>query len=107
MDHQYLFHILEKNGFGPQFVHWIKLFYKGIRSSIKCNGFLTNYVPILNSLRQGCPISALCYVIAAEPLVQAILKNKNIKGIEIPNSDKNSTVFAHADDFIFTVKDKQ
>ncbi|VDI14024.1 Hypothetical predicted protein, partial [Mytilus galloprovincialis] len=107
VDHKYLFHILEKFGFGPQFVHWIKLFYKGIRSSIKCNGFLTNYVPILNSLRQGCPISALCYVIAAEPLVQAILKNKNIKGIEIPNSDKNSTVFAHADDFTFTVKDKQ
>ncbi|CAC5423458.1 unnamed protein product [Mytilus coruscus] len=58
-------------------------------------------------LRQGCPISALCYVIAAEPLVQAILKNKNIKRIAIPNSDKNSTVFAHADDFTFTVKDKQ
>ncbi|CAC5402728.1 unnamed protein product [Mytilus coruscus] len=107
VDHKYLFHILEKFGFGPQFVHWIKLFYKGIRSTIKCNGFLTNYVPILNSLRQGCPISALCYVIAAEPLVQAILKNKNIKGIAIPNSDKNSTVFAHADDFTFTVKDKQ
>ncbi|CAC5423425.1 unnamed protein product [Mytilus coruscus] len=44
---------------------------------------------------------------SAEPLVQAILKNKNIKGIAIPNSDKNSTVFAHADDFTFTVKDKQ
>ncbi|CAC5361459.1 unnamed protein product [Mytilus coruscus] len=59
------------------------------------------------SLRQGCPISALCYVIAAEPLEQAILKNKNIKGIAIPNSDKKSTVFAHADDFTFTAKDKQ
>ncbi|CAC5384246.1 unnamed protein product [Mytilus coruscus] len=39
--------------------------------------------------------------------LQAILKNKNIKGIAIPNSDKKSTVFAHADDFAFTVKDKQ
>ncbi|CAC5423455.1 unnamed protein product [Mytilus coruscus] len=107
VDHKYLFHILEKFGFGPQFIQWIKIFYTGIRSTLKVNGFLTNYVPIHNSLRQGCPISALCYVIAAEPLLQAILKNKNMKGIEIPNSKENSKIFAHADDFTLTVRDKE
>ena len=107
VDHKYLFYILEQFGFGEQFVDWIKIFYNGIRSSVKCNGFLTNYVPILNSLRQGCPISALCYVIAAEPLLQAIIKNTNIEGIKIPNSNKESKIFAHADDFTLTVNNKR
>ena len=106
IDHKYLFHVLEKFGFGEKFIEWIKIFYTEIYSSIKCNGFLTNYVPLKNSIKQGCPISALLYVLAAEPLGQAILKNANIHGIKIPLSEKESKYFAHADDTTLTVSDK-
>ena len=107
IDHKYLFHILDKFGFGDKFIDWIKIFYSEIFSSVKCNGFLTKYAPLKNSIKQGCPISALLYVLAAEPLGQAILKNKNIHGIKIPLSDKESKYFAHADDTTLTVSDKQ
>jgi len=106
VDHTYLFHILDKFGFGPQFIQWIKIVYTNIRSTLKVSGFLANYIPVLNSLKQGCPISALMYVVAAEPLVQAVLKNKEINGINIPNSNDISKMYVHADDFTLTVDDK-
>ena len=106
VDHKYLFYILEKFGFGQKFIDWMKIFYTDIFSSVKCNGFLTKYAPLKNSIKQGCPISALLYVLAAEPLGQALLQNKNIKGIKIPKSEKESKYFAHADDTSLTVSDK-
>ena len=107
IDHKYLFHVLEKFGFGEKCVNWVKIFYTEIFSTVKCNGFLTKYAPLKNSIKQGCPISAILYVLAAEPLGQAILKNKNIHGIKIPFSDKESKYFAHADDTSLTVADKK
>ncbi|CAC5420577.1 unnamed protein product [Mytilus coruscus] len=51
-------------------------------------------------------MSAILYVLAAEPLGQALLKNNNIHGIKIPFSVKESKYFAHADDTALTVADK-
>jgi hypothetical protein len=59
---------LKKFGFGDVFIKWIMIFYNKINSTVKCNGFLTKYFSIENDIRQGCPISALLYVLAAEPL---------------------------------------
>ncbi|CAC5388981.1 unnamed protein product [Mytilus coruscus] len=106
VDHKYLFSVLEKFGFGDKFINWIKIFYTEIFSTVKCNGFLTKYVPLCNSIKQGCPMSAILYVLAAEPLGQALLKNNNIHGIKIPFSVKESKYFAHADDTTLTVADK-
>ena len=106
IDHKYLFHILEKFGFGESFINWIRIFYTEIFSSVKCNGFLTKYAPLKNSIKQGCPISALLYVIAAEPLGQALLKNNKIHGIKIPFSETESKFFSHADDTSLTVSNK-
>ncbi|CAC5385391.1 TLR4 [Mytilus coruscus] len=49
VDHDYLFLVLEKIGFGPKFMQWIKIFYNNINSSVKCNGFLTKSVNIPKS----------------------------------------------------------
>ena len=57
--HEYLFAVLEKFGFGLKFRNWVKIFYTSIFSSVKCNGFLTPYFRLKNSVKQGCPISAL------------------------------------------------
>jgi hypothetical protein len=103
VSHDYLFAVLEKFGFGSNFINWIKIFYTDIYSSVKCNGHLTRYFPIKNSVRQGCPISAMLYVLAAEPLCQAIKTNHNIVGIHIPNSNRTSLIYLHADDTTVTV----
>ncbi|CAC5411985.1 unnamed protein product [Mytilus coruscus] len=98
VDHDYLFLVLEKFGFGPKFMQWIKIVYNNVNSSVKCNGFLTKYVKLNDSIKQGCPVSALLYVLVAEPLSQAIIKNKNIQSVNIPKSNVNAKIFQHADD---------
>ena len=40
------------------------------------------YFPISRSMRQGCPIGPLIYILQAEPL--ACAKNKNIIGLPLP-----------------------
>ena len=74
---------------------------------MKSNGHLTKYFPIKNSVRQGCPISALLYVLASEPLSCVIRSNKYIRGIPIPMSNKNALLFQHADDTTLSVCDKK
>ena len=106
VDHDYLFLVLQKFGFGPKFIEWIKIFYKNVNSSVKCNGFLTKYVKLKNSIKQGCPLSALLYVIAAEPLGQAIAKNQTIRGVTIPKSEREARIFQHADDTNIFTSDK-
>ena len=55
--------------------------------------FLTKYFSIKNGIRLGSPISALLYVLAAEPLQCIISDNNNISGISIPLSDKVAKMF--------------
>ena len=107
IDHEYLFLVLESFGFGPKFIQWIKIFYTNVNSSVKCNGFQTKYFTLQNSIKQGCPVSALLYVLAAEPLGQAILQNKSIKGVKIPNSEIEAKIFQHADDTNIFTSDKE
>ena len=64
------------------------------------------YFKIKNGIPQGCPISSLLYVLSAEPLQYAIRNNKNIKGINIPNTNETAVVFQHADDTTLTLSNK-
>lgn len=109
VSHEYtcMLQVLKVFGFGDYFRKWVKIFYTGIYSSVKSNGHLTKYFPIKNSVRQGCPISALLYVLCSEPLSCAIKCNGYIKGIDIPLSDKTALVFQHADDTTLSVCDKR
>ncbi|CAC5416070.1 unnamed protein product [Mytilus coruscus] len=107
LSQEYMLSVLEKFGFGESFIKWITIFYNEMNSSVKCNGFLTKYFSIKNGIRQGCPISALLYVLAAEPLQCMISNNCNISGINIPMSEKVCKMFQHADDTTVTVSDKK
>lgn len=105
VSHLYLFKTLEKFGFGSTFCRWIKILYSDIFSAVKCNGHISKYFPIQNSVRQGCPISALLFVLTAEPLALAIKAQKSIKPISIPETNINSLIYQHADDTTLTVSD--
>lgn len=107
VSHEYLLDVLQVYGFGDYFRKWVKIFYTDIYSSVKNNGHLTKYFPVRNSVRQGCPISALLYVLCSEPLNCAIKCNKFIRGIDIPMCDKTALVFQHADDTTISVCDKK
>lgn len=105
VSHTYLFRLLEKFGFGPTFCRWIKIFYNQIYSAVKCNGHVSKYFQIKNSVRQGCPLSALLFVLTAEPLALHIKANSDILGIKVQSISLNSLIYQHADDTTLTLSD--
>ena len=105
VEHDYLFGILRRYGFGDNFVKWITILYRGAITRIQCNGFLTECFKITRSIRQGCPLSALLYSLVAEPLGLAIKIDEDIRGINIEGSGGNEKIFQYADDTTIIVKD--
>ena len=78
---------LQKFNFGRKFQSWIRMIFKHAKASILTNGFRSKYFTISRSMRQGCPISPLLYILQAEPLACAVRKNRNSIGITLPYSD--------------------
>ena len=68
VDHNFLFKALEKFGFGPQLIKWIKLLYTCVSSCVKVNGWMTAFINLERGLRQGCPLSMPLYILTAKVL---------------------------------------
>ena len=80
MSHEFILKTLERFGFGKYFIKWVKTICCDTKSFVKVNGFQTFEFNIERGVRQGCPLSPLLYVLAAETLSSAIRKNVLIKG---------------------------
>ncbi len=104
--HDLIVATLGKFGFGQHFISWIKLLYTDIYSTVKCNGHLTPLFHVTRSVRQGCPLSAMLYVVISEPLNLLIKSNENITGVNI-RDDSTSLLYQHADDTTATVSNLQ
>ena len=72
--------------------------YNEITASVQINGARTRQFGIKRSVRQGCQLSMLLYVIAIEILSIRIRKNTKIHGIKIPNLREEFKMLQHADD---------
>ena len=81
-------------------------FIKVVTVALKCNGYFSKYFPVLNSVKQGCPIRTLLYSRCTQSLSRIILHNTNIEGICIPQSIKPCVLFQYADDTTFSVKNE-
>ena len=77
---------LEKFGFGNHFISFVKMLYKHPNNSIINNGWVSRSFEVSRGIRQGCPNSALLYIIAAEIMAENIRNNNNIRGIRTGRS---------------------
>ena len=103
LDHNFLLTVLEKIGFGKNFISWIKIILANQESCVINGGSTTKYFKLEKSARQGDPISAYLFIIALEVLF-IMLKNKaDIKGLKIFDYDFLYT--AYADDSTFFLSD--
>ena len=84
IDHDYLWQILEANGFPKTFIEKVKEIYKDTGKSILVNGVKTRQYKVERGLHQGDPMSCLLYNFAIEPLANLIRASK-LKGLEIQN----------------------
>ena len=90
---------LEAFNFGPDFIRWVKTFYKNIQSCVINNGLMSDYFTLERRVRQGDPLSPYLFVVAIESLAKAIRKNPAIRGIE------ETKLLQYADDMTAVLSD--
>jgi len=98
VSHEFMFKTLEACGFGPDFINWVRLLYNGSKSSILANGFVSESFPVKRSVRQGCSLSPLLYVLCMESFAIKIRQDNHICGLRLPGSDQESRLSQYADD---------
>ena len=98
VSHEFLFACLEAYGFGPDFIQWVRLLYTNISSSVLINGYISDPFPVNRSVRQGCGLSPLLYVLSIEPFAQQVKRHHGISGVPLPGSQEESEISQYADD---------
>lgn len=101
VNHVFLWKVLEKFGVPERFINCIKNLYESATSRIIFNGILTSDVKIGSSVRQGCPLSMVLFVLYIEGLVRKL--SANIRGVLL--SGKFIRVLAYADDLVILIRD--
>ena len=75
--------LLKIYGFGDNFQKWISLLYTESESCVTNNGYLSPFFKLSRGIRQGCPISALLFLLVAEVAAVLIRETKEIHGIYV------------------------
>lgn len=88
-------------GFGSSFLQWISALYDSPQAKVKYYGFESSPFPIRRGTQQGCPLSPILFVLAMEPLAEAIQSHPDITGVEIAGLPHKVSLFA--DDILLTL----
>lgn len=77
----YIFEILGRWGFGPNFLRIIHSLYSLPSAQVLLLGRYSDTFPIGRGTRQGCPLSPLLFAMAIETLQISIRTSTDIKGV--------------------------
>ena len=92
VDRDYIFAFLDRIGVDNFTKSAIRTMYKQTKAIIEINGYLSQTTVLECGVRQGCPLSALLFILAIEPLLCSVDKSTHIKGFV------NAKTVAYADD---------
>jgi hypothetical protein len=97
--------VLEYFKLGNVFIKWISMIYKNgkIKSAVQVNGHLSSFFNVSRGLRQGCPLSALLYVLVSEIITNYIRKLPSVRGLHLLGTEHK--ICNYADDTNFLVTD--
>ena len=109
VNREFLYRVLEKFEFGDQFINYIKVLYSNAQSCIMNNNWQSVYFPLKRGLRQGCPISALLFLLVIEILAIDLKQCQDIKGIDLMGNTETVEVkiSQFADDTTIFIADEQ
>ena len=92
LEWEFMIHTLEHFGFGESFMKWVKTLYTDIQTCVMNNGWLSDMFRNSRGIRQGCPLSALLFVISVEIMALRLRNNKNIRGFEVKIDEINHCI---------------
>ena len=84
VDRDFLFAVLDRMGFGPNFIRAIRTLYEDNFAHVLVNGFLSESFAVERSAKQGCSVSSNLYAIYIEPLALAIQGDKQLIPLPLP-----------------------
>ncbi len=90
----FMISVLEKFNFGEGFIRWVKILYNKPIISIKNNGWMSKDIMLSRGVRQGCPLSALLFVLTVEIMAIKIRTNENINGFQCMNQNIKTSMYA-------------
>ena len=104
----FLMKCLKRFGFHSQFLSWVKAIYTDIDSCISMNGWLSRSLELEKGIRQGCPLSALLFIMATQILSSNVKNNVKIKGVTFKEEpDLEIKIVQLADDTTIFVNDME
>ena len=99
VSHEFLMNALSRYNFGESFKKWVNVIYNKAESCVTNNGWTSKPLSINKGIRQGCPLSALLFLLVAEILAVRVRSNSNI-GLKVETEEnvKNIQISQLADD---------
>ena len=82
VDHAFLESVLSAAGFGLYFRTWIHLLYASPKVMVEVNGVRSEPFTLTRSIRQGCPLSPMLYILALEPFLRKLKANPALRSLQ-------------------------
>jgi exonuclease III len=102
---EFMFKSLEAMNFDNDFIKWVKILYSNTTSCVMNNGHKTTPFKLERGVHQGCPLSALLFIILVQVLQQMLVQRKDISGVSIQESEVK--ILQMADDTTILTSNKQ
>ena len=106
LDWHFLFKTLNVFNFGQSFIKWIDVIYNKPEACVKNNGYLSDFFNISRGVRQGCPVSALLFLLCVEILGIKIRESNLLQGFHFDHMQKPIKLAQYADDCILFINKK-
>ena len=81
----------------------MSVIYTDIETCVTNNGYMSKFFKIFRGIRQGCPISALLFLLPAEMIANLIRVSPHIIGLKV--NEKCIKLCQLADDFTLLLAD--
>lgn len=103
--HEILFCVLDHVNVGNIVKEGIRMAYRECFTKLIVNKSVSEGIPVLSSVRQGCPASPLLFCIFLEPFCLRIINDVEIRGFSLQSSEVR--LLTYADDVAVFCEDKE
>lgn len=103
VDREFLYEVLEKMNFGPNFISWVKTLYRDSEACVLVNGYLSCFFPTTRGLKQGDPTSMEFYDKVSDVLSDWVRSDPRITGVRLPGYKRMVVLSQYADDYTYYI----